>query len=261
MLTQQQIIQFKIFGFVLLRHIFSPAEMAEIAREADSLWRQDAAQSGEGKAQQNLAPFVEKRPLLAGVPEDERIYQPLQQLLGAGFVWGGSEGNRGSFNATNDHQWHCDRDDQIDLQYTRIKIMLYLQAMQKHSGALRVLPGSHHLDFNKRLQVLQPQGQNTSLEAYGVPGPELACLSFEVQPGDVVIFNQYLFHAVYGKQEGRSYIALKFAAEPADLEQYEALRVHKQDASWLHNSFRHSSRPRIRGMVDKLLYWERRSAV
>jgi len=90
--------------------------------------------------------------------------------------------------------------------------------MQKHSGALRVLPGSHHLDFNKRLQVLQPQGQNTSLEAYGVPGPELACLSFEVQPGDVVIFNQYLFHAVYGKQEGRSYIALKFAATPATVE-------------------------------------------
>ena len=97
---QQQLIQFKTFGFIILRQVFSPGEMAEIADEADSLWREDAAESGDRDGHQNVAPFVEKRPLLARLPEDERIYQPLRQLLGAGFVWGGSEGNRGSFNET-----------------------------------------------------------------------------------------------------------------------------------------------------------------
>ena len=128
--------------------------------------------------------------------------------------------------------------------------------MQKDTGALRIMPGSHHMAFNKMLHVLQPQIQGISLKAFGVPGPDLPCLPLEVEKGDVVIFNHYLFHAVYGKQEGRSYIAMKFAAEPATREHYEALRAHKQDASRLHEAFRHSQRPRIRGMVEKLLFWE-----
>ena len=105
-------------------------------------------------------------------------------------------------------------------------------------------------------EEVQPQIQGISLKAFGVPGPDLPCLPLEVEKGDVVIFNHYLFHAVYGKQEGRSYIAMKFAAEPATREHYEALRAHKQDASRLHEAFRHSQRPRIRGMVEKLLFWE-----
>ncbi len=261
MLTPQQLAQFATFGFVLLRQAFAPEEMAAIARQADELWREDRESRAEEVGHRHVVPFVEKGPLLARLPEDDRIYLSIEQLLGAGFVWGGSEGNKGSFNQTNDHQWHCDRDDQIDLQYTRIKIMMYLQAMQKDTGALRVMPGSHHMAFNKELQVLQPQQQSTSLEAFGVPGPDLPCLPLEVEPGDVVIFNHYLFHAVYGKQEGRSYIAMKFAAEPTTAEHYEALREHNQDASRLHEAFRHSRRPRIRGMVEKLLFWEEKLGV
>ena len=256
MLMQQQLIQFKTFGFILLRQVFSPGEIAEFANEADSLWREDAAESGDRKAHQSLSPFVEKRPLLAGLPEDERIFQPLEQLLGAGFVWGGSEGNRGSFNETNDHQWHSDRAGQIELQYTRIKIMMYLQPMHKDTGALRIIPGSHHRPFHQSLLGLQPQKQGTSLSVFGVSGPDLPCYPIEVQPGDVVVFNHYLYHAVYGKQEGRSYIAMKFAAEPMTEVHVKALAKHNQDASQLHEAFRHSPRPRIRGMVEKLLVWE-----
>ena len=92
-------------------------------------------------------------------------------------------------------------------------------------------------------------------------GPDLCCYPLEAEPGDVVLFNHYLFHAVYGKREGRSYIAMKFAAEPVTETQIEALREHKQDASTLDDAFRHSQRPRIRGMVDKLLEWERELGV
>jgi hypothetical protein len=34
---------------------------------------------------QSVAPFVEKRPLLARMVEDDRIYLPVGQLLGPGF--------------------------------------------------------------------------------------------------------------------------------------------------------------------------------
>ena len=256
MLTTQEIAHFETFGFLHLRQTFSPAEMQDIIREADELWREDLENQVEEPQSQHLVPFVEKRPLLARLPEDDRIYLAIEQLLGPGFVWGGSEGNRGSFNETNDHQWHCDRAGQIELQYTRIKIMIYLQAMRKDTGALRVVPGSHLQPFHEKLLVLQPQQEGTSLGVFGVSGPDLACFPLEVEPGDVVVFNHYLFHGVYGKQEGRSYITMKFAAAPQTEEHVEALREHGQDASRLDEEFRYSRRPRIRGMVERLLDWE-----
>jgi hypothetical protein len=256
MLTDPQIIHFNTFGFVLLQQAFSPTEMQDIIDAANDIWQGDRENQPQAPKHQHMAPFVELHPLLAQLPEDDRIYQPIEQLLGPGFIWGGSEGNKGSFNETNDHQWHCDRAGELDLHYTRIKIMIYFQPMQKDNGALRLIPGSHHPSFHRHLLALQPQKQETSLSVFGVPGPELACYPVEVELGDVVIFNHYLFHGVYGKQEDRSYIAMKFAAQPTCQEHIASLKHHGQDVSKLHDNWRHSQRPRIQGMVQNLLAWE-----
>lgn len=260
MLTPAQIQHFQTFGYLLLRQTFSAPEMAQITSEADALFQQDLASNGEQPlGSQHVVPFIERRQDLARLAEDDRIFLPMQQLLGPGFVWGGSEGNKGSFNESRDHQWHSDRAGQIDLAYLRIKIMVYLQTMTRDSGALRVLPGSHHPDFHKRLLPLQGQGPETCRAAFGVAGEQLCGVPLEVVPGDVVIFDHYLYHAVYGKSDARRYLAMKFAAEPATPAQAEALRVHHQDASHLHDRFRHSDRPRIQGLVDKLLFWEQQT--
>jgi hypothetical protein len=60
---------------------------------------------------------------------------------------------------------------------------------------------------------------------------------------------------VYGKQEERSYIAMKFTAEPTTGEDFEALRADDGDFGQLHEAFRGSPRSRIRGMVEKLRAW------
>ena len=255
MLTRQQIDFFETFGFLCLRQLFSPEEMAKIARETDELL---AANTGKrtGPSHQSASNFVEMGTGLARLPEDDRIYGPVGQLLGEGFVWGNSEGVCGSFNETNDHPWHCDRAGQIDLDYRRLKIMIYLQPMRRETGALRVIPGSHHAPFHRELLRLQSQHQGTAKAAFGVDGDELSCHALEVDPGDAVFFDHYLYHAVFGKQSVRRYIALKFAAKPETETHYEALRPHGQDASELHDSYRYSDRPRIGGMVKGLLEWE-----
>ncbi len=257
MLTPQQISYFETFGFLCLRQYFPPSEMAELARDTEELLAAHAGKQS-GPSHQAVSNFVEMGTVLARLPEDDRIYQPMQQLLGDGFIWGNSEGVSGSFNETNDHQWHSDRAGQIDLQYTRLKIMIYLQSMRKDTGALRVIPGSHHAPFHRELLRLQPQQQGTAAAAFGVEGSELCCYPLEVDPGDVVVFNHYLYHAVYGKQNVRRYIALKFAAKPETAAHYEALRPHGQDAGTLHDTYRNSHRPRIKGMVDGLLEWEKK---
>ena len=145
---------------------------------------------------------------------------------------------------------------QIDLAYRRIKIMIYLQSMRIETGALRVIPGSHHAPFHRMLLPLQEQKRGTSPGAYGVEGHDLPCVTLEVDPSDVVVFDHYLFHAVYGKQDRRRYVALKFAAKPESEVHYEALRAHSQDASRLHERLRRSDHPRMKGMVEGLLHWE-----
>jgi len=255
MLSAQQVNHFEAFGFLLLRELYSPEEMAELSREVAVLMETQPAKS-DGPDFWSLAPFIEHSTTLIDLPVDDRIYQPMEQLLGNGFTWGGSEGVSGSFNETNDHQWHSDRGGQIDLSYRRIKIMIYLQSMRKETGALRVIPGSHHAPFHTMLLPLQEQKQDTSAGVFGAAGGDLPCTTLEVDPGDVVVFDHYLFHAVYGKQEMRRYVALKFAAKPETEVHYEALRAHRQDASTLHESLRHSEHPRVKGMVEGLLHWE-----
>ena len=89
MLTPAQIAHFETFGFLLLRRVFTSAEMVKITCEANQVWRENLERQLDGTRHQLVIPFVEKRPLLAQLPEDDRIYLPIEDLLGPGFVWGG----------------------------------------------------------------------------------------------------------------------------------------------------------------------------
>ena len=265
MLSPAQVAHYETFGFLLLPQVFTAVEMADISRDADEVWREDHERQPE-KPYQIVVPFVEERPRLAQLPEDDRIYLSIADILGPGFVWGGSEGHKGSFTEENLLQWHADRPDQTGVGYARVKVMIYLQPMRKETGALRVIPGSQYKPFREPLMALHKDlnslAQNdTSLYSFGVPGPDLPCHPIEVGLGDVVMFNDYLFHGIYGKQEGRSFITLKyvkFAAEPTTEADFEMLQSDDAGFGRLHEAFRGSQRPRIREMVEKLRGWEER---
>lgn len=251
MLTGAQIAHFQTFGFLLLRQVFSVEEMQAMAREADDVWREDRGGRPDQGEHQWLAWFLERRPLLARLAEDDRIYTSIEQVLGPGFIWCGSEGQKGSFNAQGEHPWHSDSPRARDLDFTRIKVILYLQPTRKETGALRVIPGSHRRPLYNDLDPLNEQLETSCQDAFGVAGVELPCFPLEAGPGDAVFFNQRLYHAVYGKQPGRRYIALKYANPPATDEQIAALR--HASVFEVHEAYLHSDRPRIRGMIAPLV--------
>ena len=135
--------------------------------------------------------------------------------------------------------------------------MIYLEPMTRETGALRVIPGSHHQDFRSSLLPLnklhvQAAGDG-ALEYYGVTGEALPCVALETTPGDLVIFDHYLYHSVYHKRQGRRYVAMKFAARPTLPAHFEALEREHQGASELDAGFRNHRRPRIAAMVTPLL--------
>lgn len=246
-LTEQQIAHFETFGYLVRRQVFPPDEMAAIVRAAADLWRQMEA---AGKVE--IGNFIESCPQLVYLADDDRIYEPVSQLLGPGFIWGGSEGNRREHSEVGDHFWHSDRDAVNGMTYGCIKHMIYFEPTTKDTGALRIVPGSHLQAFAALLDPLNEQRPDTCRRLFGVEGDELPCVPLEAEPGDLVMFSQYLIHGVYHKRPRRCYIALKFAEKPTEPEHFELLNMHTPDRSRLHESFLSSERPRIREMIENI---------
>ncbi|MEE2710572.1 MAG: phytanoyl-CoA dioxygenase family protein [Gemmatimonadota bacterium] len=252
MLTGKQHRFFDTFGYLHLKQVFSPVEIDDLTREADRIWAEDAAQHPE-QTHQSMSGFIEKSPLLFQLAVDDRIYGVIESFLKPGFVWGNSEGNKGSFNVESVHNWHCDRVGEYDMDYMRIKVMIYLTPTTREEGALRIMPGSHKAPLHHAMVPVNAQKDHSSDAIFGMPGWELPGHALESQPGDVVFFNHYLFHAVYGKTAARRYVALKFADKPVDEAHFQSLRRHHQGPGNLHEEALKSENPRMQGMIAPLL--------
>ena len=257
MITEGQRAHFKTFGFLILKQAFSSEEMKTITHEFDQLIDANEPQTLDNEEQIKLVvPFIEESPQLAKLAEDDRIYETVEKLLGSGFIWGGSEGQDGRASA----DWHSDRPGISELFFTRIKVHLYLDPTTKNMGALRVIPGSHRMPLHELLvkQLLKYYFKQSAKEdvpiasnALGVTGTEMPSFALESNPGDIVLFNQSLFHAVYGGLGmQRRYIALKFAENPTTEKHIASLKKWSNYVFQPEEVFLNSNRPRIRMMID-----------
>ena len=282
MLTAAQKAHFDIFGFLVLRGLFSGQEMETVGREHDSILDEDRdGMPFAGDKRQAVLGFVEKRSFLAGLVEDDRIYEPIEDLLGPGFMWIGSDGNL----YVGDTAWHSDsRPDPIEYGYTRIKVAMYLDAVTKETGCLRVIPGSHmhpmHDEMEPMRHMRQMQSdyagktkseeevaeedasQAPSAEPFGVPPSEMPGFALESQPGDAVFFNQRLWHSSFGGRTGRRMFTLNYGQRPATEEHFKLVKMvyessleaaQKMQHTWTDqlytDGFLNSERPRIKSMM------------
>ena len=255
-LTADQKAHFEVFGFLFMRGAFSSEEMEEITGAADEVWASDRDGRPTGETGQHMTRFVEQNQVLTRMVDDERVHGAVEDLLGTDFLWAGSEGNV-TVRAT--HGWHADRPAErgSQLAFLRLKINVYLDPVTKDSGALRVIPGSHNPSFHLGLAPLQnthhEMGQtDPTATPYGVSGPNLPCFPLESRPGDLVFFNQSLFHGVFSGFSGRRYIALKFAAYPTAGEHVDVLKATGGFEFQPHPAFEDSDLPRVRSMAGRL---------
>jgi Phytanoyl-CoA dioxygenase (PhyH) len=257
-LTPEQLNHFDTFGFIVWRQAFSPDEIADIsARFEDVLAEDRHGQKFAGDKRQGVHGFLELRPELQKLLEDDRIYTSVEQLLGPGFVWIGSDGNL----YVGDTRWHPDN----SAAYRRVKVAFYLDPVKAETGCLRVIPGSHLPGMGDRLRELWPIDE-TGESPYGVAGSEIPFFPLESLPGDVVFFNQRVFHSAYGGRTGRRMFTLNFGAKPDGEADYDNLRrtyqsniknqhemgYTKRDRIYT-DEFLHSGSPRIQSMVGELV--------
>lgn len=253
MLTPQQLAHFDIFGFLLLRQLFAAGEIAAIRQAAEEIWQAEREQRGLGPLDYlSLPSFIERTPALLGLAVDDRIYGAIADLLGPDFLWSGSEGNTGAAMQNQFHAWHSDRCGEAEPDYRRAKVMIYLTPVTKETGCLRVIPGSHKLPLYKELDGLNQQTADTCAQLFGVAGQDLPAFPLETTPGDVVIFNHYLYHGVYQGGGARRYIAMKFVSRPTKAAHLASLRQFSPYVFEPEALFANSDQPRLRNMVTGL---------
>ena len=253
-LTRGQINHFYTFGFLFLPQLLSKDEIAIMKRESTEVF--DEARNErpfDGKQRQAVQPFFEWKPFLSSLVEDDRIYGIGESLLGPDFFLIGTEGNL----HVGDTQWHgAGLDDDYGgspHQLQAVKIGFYLDPLNKETGCLRVIPGSHHRPFSEQLQVLNAQ---QSEMPFGVSDAEMPSVALECQPGDVIVFQESLFHGAFGGGTGRHQHAISFFAAPVTEEQEAWLRrLYERWEYALHpaKTFVNSDRPRIRRLVSRLV--------
>lgn len=249
MLTEEQIRQFRVFGFIVLRQAFDTQEIESLTNYMTKACEAKLGHTPTDGEHISIAPFLELDPATTPLIEDDRLYYPIVQLLGDDMIWMGSEGVHGTMTGKPSHHWHADRPGKSELDYLRIKIMMYLNPMRKDFGAFRVIPGSHRSPFHEELMPFQERHSSQDSVFFGDPGNEVPCHAVETDPGDVVFFNQSLFHAVYGKTQQRRYVALKYAARPNLDDHFISIKRFSPDALEPHEQLLNSENPRLRRMM------------
>jgi len=214
-LTSQQQHFFDTFGYLVFPGLLRD-EIESITAEFRAVF-DDKGIARDASKRTCMMPFIDQREKLCALLDDARIRAIAGGILGDDWNYIGSDGNYYS----GDTSWHSDGYHTVG-QY--IKIALYLDPVQRESGALRVIPGSHRLEMRNWAALQSANAQ----DAWGVAQSEVPSVALESNPGDVVAFNHNLMHAAFGGSTQRRMFTINLcrraqsSEEIADMEGFIA---------------------------------------
>ena len=210
-LTPQQVHFFETFGFLHLPGLFA-AEAAQIDRGFESVFEDggqliETAESVHGDQRRVIAPaVVERSEDLLWLRTDPRVLGLVVSLLGPDAEYAMSDGNLMWCDTT----WHCDIYNS-PLERYHVKLFFYLDPLDAHSGALRVVPGTNDWQSvfatSVRSGALQPEGVR---KAFGVEPEDLPSWTVDTVPGDLVIGNFRSIHGTFNGVERRRLFTMNY---------------------------------------------------
>jgi hypothetical protein len=255
MITEQQIAHFRTFGYLMMRDVFTSAEVEtmvlEFERGREATLRSAPSAGSDSLTQwSNIKP---ESPFIAGMLEDARFSEVAEQLVDKDVVAVFANSNRRG----GDTRWHPDTSDR---HFRGFKFTTYLQPLAADSGALRVVPGSHVRPFHDEVERFFSETEIGVGDA-----PANVC---ETKPGDVIAFDMRLYHAAYAGSMDRRQLTFAYMGVPRTPEEEAAtlkvsqaiVGVYKNtgappphyDPEWLANP---QESPRRRRWIGKLREW------
>lgn len=206
MLTTTQADHFRTFGFAVLRG-FLADRVSALRAEVDAAIRDAYAATYadrviDGISGHHLPMAARRTPVSASlVCDDPRFIDAAQQLLGGPAIPECPEGVLYFFEAG----WHTD--DGIGVR--GVKFAAYFDQLTAASGALRLVPGSHHPEQSARLAAYdrrQPRVRtDAEAAAYQASIPGYVA---DTAPGDVIAFDLHSWHASFGGRDRLAWTAV-----------------------------------------------------
>lgn len=196
-LTEHQLTYYETFGFIALWGVLTEEELGAIDAEFErGLAAAHRHSPDVGASEQlqwsNLSPDF---PVIASLLEDPRICGVAEQLIGEDAIPTFSNSNRW----VTDTGWHPDTPH---TNLKGVKIACYLQSVDGESGALRFVPGSHKSLLNGEVASLIEETKPDLREV-----PAHIC---ESEPGDIIAFDNRLYHAAAGTSADKRQITMNF---------------------------------------------------
>jgi hypothetical protein len=211
MLAPTDATHLRTFGFVVLRRAFDPEPLSQEFDRAmqDGLSSSSQVIAGNiGVAFRYLPMMCERTPVSLSLLE--YFAASAAVVLGARALPVRAKGVRylGSAN------WHRDSDQPV----RSFGFVCYLESLDASTGALRVLPGSHRPELGDAVAaLLDAYPSSTTGGASGPSVPVLPGYAVSTDPGDVIVFDEHLFHASAGGRERRQW-RVDYVEDPVDAE-------------------------------------------
>ena len=115
-----------------------------------------------------------------------------------------------------------------------LKNLTYLRPTSGDHGSLRLIRGSHISPlFDELIRIglsISDDNEETFRNESGMRGEDIPAYIFCSQPGDVITFNQRLWHAAFGGYEDRRNCSLAFYSNPKTAQEEEELRALAENA-------------------------------
>ena len=215
MLTDDQVRQFELFGFVILRDIFTEGELATLRAEFGYGAERTQESEGEfdGTETHTFSMLGEDTPFYSSLLEDSRFYGPASQLYGDDVF--GLEIN--SYRYISNSPWHFnDGSPNIHGYGPKYQFPVF-EPTRADTGALRFVPGSHKDPWQSELTNWWPLTRGSAGSAEGMAFlDKVPCFVAEADPGDAVLFDMRLVHSTWGGSKGPAHELRDLLPLPGD---------------------------------------------
>ena len=215
MLGDVEVGKFRAFGFAVLRGVMSATELEQLNVAYERIMAKAPTFNYFGNSGSKYIKNTHEEDIaVASLCVHPRILEVMNDIWGRPCVL--TNGNDMWLNL-DETPWHSDC--AVGYHIPSLQLGVYLDETTAEQGSLRVIPGTHHPEFNRAMfanfgYFEEESRGRVRLDPSTTPG----AVAIPTQPGDIVMFDNRMYHAAFKRKDGRGRrnLFLNYWPDPQD---------------------------------------------